>query len=152
MTSSATQLPSELVASLVLSAHARLPKSFLPAPTPAGPTWTPLAGIVLLPPPSSPTLNPLVVSLATGSKVLPEEKKSEKGDLIVDLHAEILAVRGLRRWLVDELERSLDGKGDGWLEQLERGWVLRESVKVWMYASDIPCEDPYHFVFLQSRL
>lgn len=147
---SATQLPSELVASLVLAAHARLPKSFLPAPTPAGPTWTPLAGIVLLPPPSFPILKPLVVSLATGSKVLPEEKRSEKGDLIVDLHAEILSVRGFRRWLMDELERSVDGKGDGWLEQLERGWVLKGGTKVWMYASDIPCESSCHFSLVQN--
>ena len=151
----ATQLPHELVASLVLVAHAALPPSFQPAPTPTGPTWTPLAGVVLLPPPASssvagtpPTLNATVISLGTGSKVLPEARKSVCGDLVVDMHAETLAIRGARRWLADELVRCA-GAADSpycWLEPPTEGepsspvrWRLKAGVEVWLYASDIPC-------------
>lgn len=157
------QLPHELVASLVLAAHARLPPSLHPGPTPAGPTWTPLAGVVLLPPPAPAPIDgadlveeadgrrlaPLVVSLGTGSKVLPEARKSPHGDLVVDMHAEVLAVRGARRWLADELVRCAaagadDSASEGaWLIPAEgshgRRWRLRSGVQVWMYASDVPC-------------
>jgi tRNA-specific adenosine deaminase 1 len=151
-----SQLPHELVASLVLAAHAALPQSFQPAPTPTGPTWTPLAGVVLLPPPppptvaaagTRPTLDAVVISIGTGSKVLPEARKSVHGDLVVDMHAETLAIRGARHWLADELVRcaTVDGLA-GWLEPASgeeasspARWRLRAGVEVWLYASDIPC-------------
>lgn len=46
-----------------------------------------------------------VISLATGSKCLPTERFPLQGDALYDSHAEVLARRGARRWLLEEISR-----------------------------------------------
>lgn len=48
------------------------------------------------------------ISLATGSKCLPQGKQSPRGDLLNDCHAEVLARRGFNRWCLHEMQRSID--------------------------------------------
>jgi len=62
-------------------------------------------------------------ALATGSKCLPCAKLPlAKGNVLHDWHAEVLAIRGFNRWLVDECRElarmGREGKGEG-----ERRWV-----------------------------
>lgn len=139
-----TELADDL-ASLVISTYLSLPNSHKPSIRSNGVReWTPLAGIAL----SRPTtglLPPelLLISLGAGSKVLPTSKKSKCGDVVNDLHAEVLAGRGARRWLLDELDRCEVDGGQGWLERAETGkarWRLGESVEMLMYVSTLPCE------------
>ncbi|KAK5109179.1 hypothetical protein LTR62_007264 [Meristemomyces frigidus] len=54
----------------------------------------------------------ICVSVATGTKCLPHEKLGRaKGNVLHDWHAEILALRGLSRWLVDEcMELAREGR------------------------------------------
>jgi len=79
------------------------------------------------------------------------------GDLVNDLHAEVLAARGARRWLAEEVGRCLNSAasstenvgetwgsdwvelGDG-LDGKSRKWKLKEGVEMVMYVSTLPCE------------
>ena len=100
------------------------------------------------------------VSLATGMKCLPHSRvKTAKGNVLHDSHAEILAIRGFNRWLVDEcadLARSGFGKKDGeWVRWRQRGgedesgkeengmppFELQDGVGIHMYCSEAPCGD-----------
>ena len=64
---------------------------------------TVLAAIVLTRPSSAPQL----VSLATGTKCLPAHARSERGEVLHDLHAEVLARRCALHWLYAELEAAV---------------------------------------------
>lgn len=138
----------DALASLVISTYLSLPKSHHPSVRSNGVReWTPLAGIALSRPSSSSSslLPPelLLISLGAGSKVLPVTKKSRCGDVVNDLHAEVLAARGARRWFVEEVRRCKHGAGGGWLVRREgegQKWRLGEGVEVVMYVSTLPCE------------
>ena len=92
-------------------------------------------------------------------KCLPHAKvKTAKGNILHDSHAEILAIRGFNRWLVDECH-DLAKSGfanaqetdteEKWLRWAQRGkeeedeppFELREDVYVHMYCSEAPCGD-----------
>ncbi|KAG0003343.1 hypothetical protein BGZ79_001115 [Entomortierella chlamydospora] len=47
------------------------------------------------------------ISLATGSKCLPQGKLSPRGDLLNDCHAEVLARRGFNRWCLMEMQSCI---------------------------------------------
>ncbi|KAL7409970.1 adenosine deaminase/editase [Mrakia frigida] len=151
---------SHRLASLVIQTHLSLPSSHRPALRTNGVReWTPLAGIALSrSSPSSGQQQLLLISLGAGSKVLPTSKKSKCGDLVNDLHAEVLAARGARRWLAEEVGRcltppSLPSAGtpgdlwkSDWIELRARmdgnssKWKLKEGVEMVMYVSTLPCE------------
>ena len=92
-------------------------------------------------------------------KCLPHAKvKTAKGNILHDSHAEILAIRGFNRWLVDECQ-DLARRGFGneqetdtderWVKWAQKGkeqedeppFELPEDVDVHMYCSEAPCGD-----------
>lgn len=85
--------------------------------------------------------------------------KTANGNILHDSHAEVVAIRGFNRWLVDEcanLARLGNGKKDGeWVRWREREkedesgkqkngrlpFQLQNGVDVHMYCSEAPCGD-----------
>ena len=87
--------------------------------------------------------NPLkVISMGTGVKCLPTAKYPVRGDALHDSHAEVLARRCLIRWLYEEVHRTAHTTtGSDWLCTHSDGkWALRDSVRLHMYISTVPCE------------
>ena len=91
------------------------------------------------------------VSVATGLKVLPQQVCTANGDQLRDSHAEVLARRGARSWLLarlvaehaageyaaGELANSIDGCI---FEQTgEARWKLKDEVELVWYISTLPC-------------
>ena len=86
-----------------------------------------------------------VVAMATGTKAIGASKLREDGCILRDTHAEILARRAFRRYLLDRLEiffkngkekdttfRGTDSSGLA---------ICREDVRYVMYVSQAPCGD-----------
>lgn len=126
------------VANLCISTYLILPKSFHPAPRSNGvPQYCILAGFVL-------ELDDRLscVTLATGSKCLNESNMDRDGRMLHDSHAEVLARRGLRKWLYDEIIRCASpGYQSDWLDAVQEKPVrLRAGVKIHMYVSTLPCK------------
>lgn len=130
------------IAAIVIERYLALPSSQRPQLRSNGvQEWTPLAGIVLVSPSGNETE---LVSLGAGSKVLPTGQRSASGDLVNDLHAEVIAIRGARRWLLEEVRRLLavGNKTGRWLTQGRAGgkWRLLDGVSLHIYVSCLPCE------------
>lgn len=94
--------------------------------------WTILASISL-------TKNGEVtpIALGTGVKCLPAAKLPPLGDTLHDSHAEVLARRGLMRWLIAEAEAAHDGRSD-FLDWDGSLFSLAPRVEVWLYVSALP--------------
>lgn len=129
------------IADLCISTYLGLPKSFHPAPRSNGvPQYSILAGLVL-----SKAGCLKCITVATGSKCLPESKLRVDGQSLHDSHAEVLARRGLVRWMYEEIMRYTK-QGSDWIEQYDTGksegqrFRLKETVKVYMYISTLPCK------------
>ncbi|KAH8118517.1 hypothetical protein DFH11DRAFT_1686674 [Phellopilus nigrolimitatus] len=86
-----------------------------------------------------------LISLATGSKCLPTSRYPVHGDALHDSHAEMLARRGVVRWLYEEVQRALHtAAGSEWIERRPGAagkWTLRDSCRLHMYISTVPCGD-----------
>jgi len=81
----------------------------------------------------------LPISLGTGVKVLPATKLPPVGDTIHDSHAEILARRGLVRWLIEESRRVARGtENEDVIEWYNGKFRLKEGVQTWLYVSALP--------------
>jgi tRNA-specific adenosine deaminase 1 len=100
-------------------------------------------------------------SLATGMKCLPASKVVQaKGNVLHDWHAEVLAIRGFNRWILEECEDlarlGRGGKGQ-WVEwtvedtnavrQIDSPpsprppFRLRRDVQIHIFCSQAPCGD-----------
>lgn len=115
------------------------------------------------------------VSLATGMKCLAHAKvQTARGNVLHDSHAEILALRGFNRWLVDECEElarkgfmsGMEGE-EGWVrwrqrtvhgrdekrqeERQEPPFELHEDVSLHMYCSEAPCGDASMELVMQEQ-
>ena len=139
--------------------------------------WTTLAAIVLsIPVASTPGLpgtvsatlttpsppreeRQLCVSLATGTKCLPATAlEGGRGKFLHDCHAEVLALRGFSRWLLQEVRRILDlgfreGESDvlqlttancvntdmSGEREMRKPWRLKDDVKVHLVSTAAPC-------------
>ncbi|KAG9069402.1 tRNA-specific adenosine deaminase 1 [Linnemannia hyalina] len=120
----------DLADNIVRECHAqfgKLPKNGKPANRNNGQAeWTILAGIVMATPVKDQHTTTTTgtennkeslqtdalweiecISLATGSKCLPQGKQSPRGDLLNDCHAEVLARRGFNKWCLHEMQRSV---------------------------------------------
>lgn len=90
-------------------------------------------------------------------KCLPRDKiPFARGNILHDWHAEILAIRGFNRWILDECEALTLGNESLWL-QWRTGWQeaeersdednaarpfqLKPGVDIHMYVSSAPCGD-----------
>ncbi|CAL1701597.1 unnamed protein product [Somion occarium] len=82
-----------------------------------------------------------IISLATGSKCLPEIRLCEEGDVLHDSHAEVLARRSAIRWFLEEVDRSHTSPSD-WIDRpRSERFALRSNVQVVLYVSTVPCGD-----------
>jgi tRNA-specific adenosine deaminase 1 len=151
------------IARLSIDTYLQLPAKCKPVIRSNGvPEWTILAAIVLAIPTSHAPISSLkatasddsasapqydlqLVSLGTGMKCLPYNRLPPAGDTLHDQHAEVLAKRGFRRWLLDQAqemkERAEVGEDmDGGVLQVSvDGEIgLRDGVQVWLYVSTLP--------------
>ena len=153
--------------------NSRLPSTCKPRPAHE---WTSLAAVVLSihaaasvdavgsdPPPEA---RQICCSLATGTKCLPASAlKQARGKVLHDSHAEILALRGFSRWILEEIGRivgsggGVEGEdsccGGGDVLELTTGsgvatdgpsgrdrkkrWKLKDNVKVHLVSTAAPC-------------
>lgn len=101
------------------------------------------------------------VSLATGMKCLPASKVTQaNGNVLHDWHAEVLAIRGFNRWILEECEllAKLGRGGEGkWVEWTTEDmhtvqqsdptpnprppFKLKADVQIHMFCSQAPCGD-----------
>jgi len=111
--------------------------------------YTILAGFILVSPERH-----QVISLATGSKCLPANRLSGRGESVNDSHAEVLARRGAVLWLFDEVCRMrscASGETSCWIEKNTPGkYRLRDTVRIHMYISTVPCASIKPIVFVYS--
>ncbi|KAH7047686.1 adenosine deaminase/editase [Linnemannia elongata] len=173
-----TSTTCELADNIVRECHAqfdKLPKNGKPAKRNNGQAeWTILAGIVMATPVKDQhttgtngtenieeSIQAEVVweieciSLATGSKCLPQGKQSPRGDLLNDCHAEVLARRGFNRWCLHEMLRSvvevdnlkkifkyLEARGhDAQQEKSPLFELTNAGTQFHLYVSQAPCGD-----------
>lgn len=100
-----------------------------------------------------------LLALGVGAKCLPANRLPARGDALHDSHAEVIARRGAVRWLLEEAQRTVahrhqqHARGSpflasvsAWLSACEGPaeggppvFALRDGVRLWMYASTVPC-------------
>ena len=84
-----------------------------------------------------------VISIGTGTKCLPANKLSPKGEIVNDSHAEVLARRNALLWFLEEIQRicSVDAYRSSWLDVCSDGrYALRDGVTLHLYISTVPCK------------
>ena len=92
-----------------------------------------------------------VVSLAAGGRIIEPGNLTRDGRCLTDSHCEVLARRGLVRYLALELARDRGHeRGDGpgassGPSSVFKGGRLRDGVKFHLYVSVIPCGDAKRF-------
>ncbi|QIW95484.1 hypothetical protein AMS68_001002 [Peltaster fructicola] len=165
------QYPSpDEIAKTVLTKFDALPSRCKPrALTNGRREWVPLAGIVVIrdhnfESPLPETVAPHIecISIATGMKCLPRDKLPvASGNILHDWHAEVLAIRGFNRWIIDECQALVTDGDSVWL-QWKKDWYekeqsmptseghpsiaarpfeLKPGVDIHMYVSSAPCGD-----------
>ena len=115
--------------------------------------WTILAAFVLsYSSTSSQSTQYALISLATGLRCLPYASLPPNGDVLHDQHAEVLARRGARQWLLQRLQHEVSADNAEGLRLFQRSeedlvqngsrrWKLRQSVRLHLYVSTLPCGD-----------
>ena len=92
-----------------------------------------------------------IISLATGTKCLPVQRLSSRGEMVHDSHAEVLARRCALRWFLEEICRIHSEESCGtssWIVRRSNGkYALQEDVKLNLYISTVPCEFLLFFFF-----
>jgi Adenosine-deaminase (editase) domain len=86
-------------------------------------------------------------SLGAGVKCLPASHLSVHGDVLHDLHMEVIVWRGAIWWLLEEVQCDAQAQGQSvWVCACDDGlYVLRDNMHLWMYALTIPCAYVHHF-------
>lgn len=84
-----------------------------------------------------------VISMATGLKAVPSERieKTGKGQIVHDMHAEVLSTRLLNLAILEDVERIRDGQEGQLLEKSGDLFKLKDNTELAMYVSEIPCGD-----------
>ncbi|ROW16552.1 hypothetical protein VPNG_02878 [Cytospora leucostoma] len=133
------------IACVVLEEFDRLPSKRKPRVRDNGSReWVPLSGIVARH--SDGSLRCL--TLATGMKCLPTSKlSSANGTVLHDWHAEVLAMRALNHFVLQECKALAEGKESAYIrrktddEPATQPFAWREDVTLHMYCSEAPCGD-----------
>ena len=74
-------------------------------------------------------------------KALPHARLPLHGDVLHDSHAEMIARRGLKRWLYRQLELVSEGNEATFLcARSPREWRLKEGWSLGLWISTLPCE------------
>ncbi|XP_008575434.1 PREDICTED: tRNA-specific adenosine deaminase 1 [Galeopterus variegatus] len=127
----------------------RLPKQGKPEPNRE---WTLLAAVVKIQSPADQAcgtpdkpvqVTKEVVSMGTGTKCIGQSKMREKGDILNDSHAEIIARRSFQRYLLHQLQLAATLKGDSIFVPgtQRRLWKLRPDLFFVFFSSHTPCGD-----------
>ncbi|XP_015210106.1 double-stranded RNA-specific editase B2 [Lepisosteus oculatus] len=87
-----------------------------------------------------------VVAISTGTKCINGEYISDRGLVVNDCHAEIIARRAFVRFLYSQLELLSSKRREDWEQSIfirhkEAGYRLRENILFHMYISTSPCGD-----------
>lgn len=85
-----------------------------------------------------------IVSAGTGTKCLSQSEMSQRGDLLHDSHAEIIAIRSFKRYLMNELGnhiRSPDNPSKIFDGSLSAGFQVKSQYKYHLYTTHPPCGD-----------
>lgn len=102
--------------------------------------WTVLAGIVAI---DQETIIP--ISVATGVKALPDKvRQYSQGLFVHDLHAEVLSLRLLNWWLLNEAINVSQDKDSDVVQKATTGnsrFEIKSGVKFALYVSEPPCGD-----------
>ena len=120
--------------------------------TPQHSQYTVLASFFLT---HSKTTNIKIISLGTGTKCLPANRLSPKGEIVNDSHAEVLARRSAVLWFLEEIQRicSVNTYRSTWLDICSDGrYSLRDGVKLNLYISTVPCKFFFFFFFCTPLL
>uniref|UniRef100_A0A182PFS6 tRNA-specific adenosine deaminase 1 n=1 Tax=Anopheles epiroticus TaxID=199890 RepID=A0A182PFS6_9DIPT len=106
--------------------------------------WTILSAIVLERRVSTPnaTSDIRVVALGTGTKCLAGNELSSRGDRVNDSHAEVLARRAFVRYLLEQIEHTLDGQErESVFERQGETFVLKSGHSFHFFTTHSPCGD-----------
>lgn len=83
-----------------------------------------------------------VVSIGTGTKCVTGDQMDHKGQTLNDCHGEIIACRGFRRYLYDELFLAAGNKSSTIFARQPNGkFALKPSVHVYLFVNTAPCGD-----------
>lgn len=83
-----------------------------------------------------------VVSIGTGTKCITGEMIDHKGQTLNDCHGEIIACRGFRRYLFDELMKALKEDSNTLFERTkDNKFRLKEIYQVYLFVNTAPCGD-----------
>lgn len=83
------------------------------------------------------------ISIAIGTKCVPEKSRCPSGSVVHDSHAEVLVRRTLKRWLCDEMDNLRSGGKSLIFNQLQcsGNFVLKKGVRFHLIISEMPCGD-----------
>lgn len=127
-----TNKPANEISDLCLKTFNNLPKTGKPNPETE---WTILSCILKI---NDETKNMEVVSLGTGTKCIGADALSNKGDILNDSHAEIMARRGFLRYLMDEM--NLKSNIFEYSES-EKKFKLKNEFTFHFFTTHSPCGD-----------
>lgn len=83
-----------------------------------------------------------LIALATGTKCLNGEHINDCGNALNDCHAEVIAKRCLRHYLLKQLDCTLNGQEDTIYEQSDDGFYhVKPTIQLHLYISTAPCGD-----------
>lgn len=117
------------IATIALSHFKALPKKGKPTPE----EWTVVSAIVKE---NGHIFE--VVSLGTGSKCIGRNSMSNRGDVLNDSHAEVIARRAFLKYLYSEIVRIQESE----IFELQNGCiVLKRNVKFHFFTTHVPCGD-----------
>ncbi|XP_065200968.1 tRNA-specific adenosine deaminase 1 [Planococcus citri] len=125
----------DTVANLCFKKFSTLPKSGKPIPEKE---WASLAAIV------AHVNNQLrIIGLATGTKCIGGTKISDKGDVLNDSHAEVLARRGFMRYLFEEIKALQRGENSSILsvDKPLNKYAIKDGVTFHLFTTQVPCGD-----------
>lgn len=126
----------EEVSQLCFDKFKTLPKTGKPS----GNEWTVLAGVVLQNRQSS---KQQVVSIGCGTKCIGSSKLCSRGLILNDSHAEVLARRGLMRFLYYQLNKTIAGDNQTvfeWLKEKQK-FRLKHEISFHFFSTQTPCGD-----------
>lgn len=96
-----------------------------------------------------------LLTLTTGVKCMPDIKlNNTEGRIVHDMHAEILSIRALSWFMLDEMKRVKEGEMSDLIEFVEKDencnyfnnnlngkFKLKKNIKFALYISELPCGD-----------
>ncbi|XP_037812583.1 tRNA-specific adenosine deaminase 1 [Lucilia sericata] len=132
------EISAEEIAKLCFDKFRSLPKTGKPNEK----EWTILAGVVLH---HKQTAKSEVISLGSGTKCIGKSKLCPQGLILNDSHAEVMARRGLMRYMYHQLKNALL-KSDGdesifeWLPEQQK-FQLKKDLTLHFLSTQTPCGD-----------